>query len=75
MRSISLSCFPHGCATGSKRVLQRWPRTGALILLVRGMIGPAIGLVLAVVAKSGLFWVGLVILIFAPETRGHELPD
>ena len=41
-----------------------------MILLVRGTLGAAIGLRWAVVAMSGLFWVGLVILFFAPETRG-----
>jgi hypothetical protein len=46
-----------------------------MILLVRGTLGAAIGLRWAVVAMSSLFWVGLVILLFAPETRGQELPE
>ncbi len=62
-------------ATGSSVCFNGGRVLGALILLVRGMIGSAIGLRWAVVAMSGLFWVGLIILLFAPETRGHELPD
>jgi hypothetical protein len=46
-----------------------------MILLVRGTIGAALGLRWAVLAMSGLFWVGLLILLFAPEARGQELPD
>jgi hypothetical protein len=29
----------------------------------------------AAAAISGLFWIGLVILWFIPETRGRELPE
>jgi MFS family permease len=62
-------------ATGSSACFNLGRVLGALILLVRGTLGSAIGLRWAVVAMSGLFWVGLVILHFAPETRGQELPE
>ncbi len=62
-------------ATGSSACFNLGRVFGAVILLVRGMLGAAIGLRWAVVAMSGLFWVGLAILWFAPETRGKELPD
>jgi hypothetical protein len=62
-------------ATGSSVCFNLGRVFGAAILLVRGSIGSAIGLRWAVVAMSSLFWVGLLILRFAPETRGQELPD
>ena len=62
-------------ATGSSVCFNLGRVLGAMILLVRGTIGAAIGLRWAVVAMSGLFWIGLLILLFAPETRGQELPD
>jgi MFS family permease len=62
-------------ATGSSACFNLGRVFGAVILLVRGTIGAAIGLRWAVVAMSGLFWVGLAILWFAPETRGQELPE
>jgi MFS family permease len=62
-------------ATGSSVCFNLGRVLGALILIVRGRLGAELGLRHAVVAMSGLFLVGLVILIFAPETRGHELPD
>jgi MFS family permease len=62
-------------ATGSSACFNLGRVLGALILLVRGTIGAAIGLRWAVVAMSGLFWVGLFILLFAPETRGQDLPE
>jgi MFS family permease len=62
-------------ATGSSACFNLGRVLGALILLVRGALGTAIGLRWAVVAMSGLFWVGLIILWFAPETQGRELPD
>jgi hypothetical protein len=48
---------------------------GAVILLVRGSLGASLGLRRAVVLMSGLFWLGLIILLFAPETRGRDLPE
>ena len=62
-------------ATGSSACFNLGRVLGAAILIVRGSLGSALGLRWAVVALSGLFWVGLVILIFAPETRGRDLPE
>ena len=62
-------------ATGSSVCFNLGRVLGAMILLVRGTIGAALGLRWAVVALSGLFWLGLLILLFAPETRGQELPE
>jgi len=62
-------------ATGSSVCFNLGRVLGAAILIVRGTLGSALGLRWAVVALSGLFWVGLLILLFAPETRGRELPE
>jgi len=62
-------------ATGSSVCFNLGRVLGAAILIVRGTLGSALGLRGAVVAMSGLFWIGLIILIFAPETRGSELPE
>jgi hypothetical protein len=62
-------------ATGSSACFNVGRVLGAAILIVRGTLGATLGLRWAVVALSGLFWFGLIILIFAPETRGCELPE
>jgi len=62
-------------ATGSSACFNLGRVLGAAILIVRGTLGSALGLRGAVVAMSGLFWIGLIILIFAPETQGSELPE
>ncbi len=62
-------------ATGSSACFNLGRVLGAFILLIRGSLGAALGLRWAVVAISGLFWAGLLILVFAPETRGQELPE
>jgi MFS family permease len=62
-------------ATGSSVCFNLGRVLGAAILIVRGTLGSALGLRGAVVAMSGLFWIGLFILILAPETRGSELPE
>jgi len=62
-------------ATGSSVCFNLGRVLGAVILLVRGTLGSALGLRWAVVVMSGLFWVGLLILAFAPETKGRELPE
>jgi MFS family permease len=62
-------------ATGSSVCFNLGRVLGAGILLVRGTLGSALGLRWAVVVLSGLFWIGLLILVFAPETRGCELPE
>jgi MFS family permease len=62
-------------ATGSSVCFNLGRVLGAATLIVRGTLGSALGLRWAVVALSGLFWVGLLILLFIPETRGAELPE
>jgi len=62
-------------ATGSSVCFNLGRVLGAVILLVRGTLGSALGLRGAVVAMSGLFWIGLILLTFAPETRGSDLPE
>jgi MFS family permease len=62
-------------ATGSSVCFNLGRVFGALILIVRGRLGSALGLRHAAVAMSGLFLIGLVILIFAPETHGRDLPE
>jgi MFS family permease len=48
---------------------------GAAILLVRGQLGSWLGMRTAVVAMSGLFLVGLLLVGLAPETRGRDLVE
>lgn len=62
-------------ATGSSVCFNLGRVLGALILIVRGRLGAVLGLRHAAVAMSALFLVGLVILIFSPETHGQELPE
>jgi MFS family permease len=62
-------------ATGSSVCFNLGRVLGAAILIVRGTLGSALGLRWAVVAMSGLFWIGLLVLVFAPETAGRELPE
>jgi MFS family permease len=62
-------------ATGSSACFNLGRVLGAVILLVRGSLGASLGLRWAVVVISGLFWLGLLILLFAPETRDRDLPE
>lgn len=70
-------------ATGSSFCFNLGRVVGAFILVVRGALGrwllvrypEGLALRYAVVAVSGLFLVGLVLLAFAPETRGQNLPE
>jgi MFS family permease len=62
-------------ATGSSACFNLGRVLGAVILLVRGSLGASLGLRGAVVAMSGLFWIGMLLLLFSPETRGSELPE
>jgi predicted MFS family arabinose efflux permease len=62
-------------ATGSSFCFNLGRILGAVILLVRGELRAWLGLRHAVVAVSSLFLVGLVLLAFAPETRGQNLPE
>ncbi|HEV3121510.1 MAG TPA: MFS transporter, partial [Isosphaeraceae bacterium] len=62
-------------ATGSSFCFNVGRLLGALILLIRGELGARLGLRHAVVVISSLFLVGIVLLAFAPETRGKSLPE
>jgi MFS family permease len=62
-------------ATGASFCFNVGRLLGAGMLLLRGVLGAQLGLRNAVLAMSGLFLVGLVLLAFAPETRGSELPE
>ena len=62
-------------ATGSSVCFNLGRVLGAVVLVVRGKLGELFGLRWAVVAISSLFLIGLLLLIFAPETRGSELPE
>ncbi len=60
-------------ATGSSFCFNVGRVLGAGMLLVRGSLAASLGLRLAVVAMSGLFVVGLALLMIAPETKGKDL--
>jgi hypothetical protein len=62
-------------ATGSSFGFNLGRLLGAVMLIVRGYLGAILDLRMAVVAMSSLFFAGLVILWFAPETKGRELID
>jgi predicted MFS family arabinose efflux permease len=62
-------------ATGSSFCFNLGRLVVAGLLLVRGSLGARLGLRYAVVATSSLFLLGLVLLAFAPETRGRDLID
>jgi MFS family permease len=62
-------------ATGSSFCFNLGRVIGAVILFGRGALGDWLGLRHAVVAVSSLFLAGLVLLWFAPETRGQNLPE
>jgi MFS family permease len=62
-------------ATGASVCFNVGRVLGAVILVIRGELGAALGRPRAAALISCLFWVGLVILWFAPETRGRELPE
>lgn len=68
--------FPTRLRAGGSSICFNLGRVlGALILLVRGDLGARIGLRWAVVALSGLFWIGLLLIWVAPETKGRDLPE
>ncbi len=62
-------------ATGSSACFNLGRVLGAVALLVRGGLGRWLGMPMAATAISSLFWVGLILLYFAPETRGQKLPE
>ncbi len=61
-------------ATGSSVCFNVGRVLGAVILVIRGELGQHLGMPRAAAAISGLFWIGLILLWFAPETCGRELP-
>ena len=62
-------------ATGASICFNVGRVLGAVILLIRGELGRHLGMPRAAAVISCLFWVGLVLLWFTPETRGRELPE
>jgi predicted MFS family arabinose efflux permease len=62
-------------ATGSSFCFNLGRLGGAGILLGGGALGTAYGLRHGVVAVSSVFLVGLILLFFAPETKGQNLPE
>jgi predicted MFS family arabinose efflux permease len=62
-------------ATGSSFCFNLGRLGGAGILLGGGALGNAYGLRHGVVAVSSVFLVGLILLWFAPETKGQQLPE
>lgn len=62
-------------ATGASFCFNVGRFVSALMLLVRGQLREHLGLRWAVTVMASLFVVGLILLIFAPETKDKELPD
>lgn len=62
-------------ATGSSACFNLGRVMGSLLLLVRGYMDTTWGTPIAASVISSLFWFGLILLYFAPETRGQKLPD
>jgi hypothetical protein len=62
-------------ATGASVCFNMGRVLGAVILVIRGKLGEQLGMPRAAAVISCLFWIGLVILWFTPETRGRELPE
>jgi MFS family permease len=62
-------------ATGSSFCFNVGRILAASVLLIRGALGERLGLRYAVTALASVFLIGLVLLVFAPETRGQDLPQ
>jgi MFS family permease len=60
-------------ATGSSFCFNVGRVLGAAMLYARGSLAASLGLRQSVVAMSGVFLVGLILLAFAPETKEKEL--
>ncbi|AGA25554.1 MFS transporter [Singulisphaera acidiphila] len=62
-------------ATGSSFCFNLGRLVAAVFLIARGVLGSRFDFRYGVVAMASLFLVGLVLLVFAPETRGADLPE
>jgi hypothetical protein len=62
-------------ATGSSFCFNLGRFATAVLLFGRGYLGDELGLRNACVAVSGVFLLGLILLWFAPETKGQQLPE
>jgi MFS family permease len=62
-------------ATGASVCFNMGRVLGAVILVIRGELGRHLGMPRAAAAISCLFWIGLILLWFTPETRGRGLPE
>lgn len=62
-------------ATGSSFCFNLGRLVAAVLLVARGVLGARFDFRSGVVAMAALFLVGLVVLMFAPETRGADLPE
>jgi MFS family permease len=62
-------------ATGASVCFNVGRVLGAIILVIRGNLGYHLGTPRAAAVISCLFWIGLIIIWFMPETRGRELPE
>ena len=62
-------------ATGASFCFNVGRFVSALMLLVRAQLRDMLGLRMAVTVMASLFLVGLILLLFAPETKDEDLPD
>lgn len=62
-------------ATGASFCFNVGRLVAAGVLVARGVLGSRFDFRSGVVAMASLFLVGLLLLAFAPETRGEELPE
>jgi MFS family permease len=68
--------FPdHLRATGSSFCFNTGRLLAAPILFFSGRLKAALDLPVAVTALSGLFLIGILVLLLLPETRGQDLPE
>ncbi|HID24102.1 MAG TPA: MFS transporter [Planctomycetaceae bacterium] len=62
-------------ATGASFCFNVGRLVSAIMLMLRGELRDWLGLRYAVTAMASLFFVGLVLLYFAPETKDQDLPE
>jgi len=68
--------FPdHLRATGSSFCFNTGRLLAAPILFTSGKLKAAFELPVAITMLSGLFFIGILVLSWLPETKGHELPE